>query len=144
MFHVIILVLICLIFFSFLWRNNNFFRISWSLIRYRLWFHNFMSNSVSCKFSWGFNCFMNYFLEAIFRASSTVLCSHIQSIAISHEWQKSISLDIFSCSWFYRIAFHFYLLLSNEIWLLFLTVYHFICKRYNNFINFKVLSFQKH
>ena len=28
-------------------------------------------------------------------------------------WQKSISFDIFSCSWFYKVTCHFFILISN-------------------------------
>ena len=32
---------------------------------------------------------------------------------MSLEWQKSMSFDIYSCFWWYRIACHFHLLISN-------------------------------
>ena len=58
-----------------------------------------------------------------FAASSTIFvavwnCSSTSFFSIfvryiSCKWQKSMSFDVLCCSWFYRITYHFYLLINN-------------------------------
>ena len=80
----------------------------------RFWFQNSVSDLVSYEYTCCFSCSMDYILEAVFRACSSVLVA--LSIIVwcsSCKWQNFIPVDVFSCSRFYRITYHFYLLISN-------------------------------
>ena len=101
--------------FLLLFQGNNYvFNISKVLINIRLCFHSFTSDFISYKFIFASRALWNTFLEAVFRAYIPVLVAvsnkfYIFVRYISRKLQNSISLDLFSCSGFYRIMIYLYL-----------------------------------
>ena len=94
----------------FIFLNKSFFNISST--KFLLFFHNFISDFVSYKFDCYCSCFMDYFLEDVFSASTPVLVA-VSNNCFQHLSDKFLVNGKHLGYWFYRITFHFHLLISN-------------------------------